>query len=101
MEKVIKFAATYMAPPFFYSSGDEMYHIEIHEMGLSKGLEEKIERWDRTFQSTFCKDNPRDSKFEAKELLDFHNKQGIGLFGELQKEQGDIYRFEYIPNYNA
>lgn len=94
----IKFSASYMESPFFNAELSQMGPVDVREMGLSKELEERVERWDHAYQATLSSEYPPDSKFETNEELEAHNREGLALFQELQKELGEVYEITYMPN---
>ncbi len=93
----LRLANEYLAGPIFCPDSDQMGHVDIGDLPLSRSLGDKIKLWDDEYQSTFNDEYPPDSGFCSAQEKIRHVNEGRGLAQEMQAELGHSYNIEYRP----
>jgi hypothetical protein len=93
----LRLANEYLAGPVFCPDLDQMGHVDIEDLPVSRSLSDKIRMWDDEYQSTFNDEYPPDSGFCSPQEKVRHVNEGCLLAQEMQAELGDSYKIEYCP----
>ncbi|MBL0319314.1 MAG: hypothetical protein IPP74_08510 [Alphaproteobacteria bacterium] len=88
--KILRFGATYGAPPIFDPGLESMGYVDLADLRISDVLKWQIDLWNQQYQETFSDDYPPDSCFKSLDELIAHNKRGNELSLLLQTPHSSL-----------
>lgn len=97
MKKYVKLSPEFMCYPIWMEEDNLIIPINHHELKISTELKQKIEDWDKQYQSIYVDDYPPDSKFETVRDEQKFIEIGYEIQKALQIELGDDYEVFYQP----
>ena len=97
MKKYVKLSPEFMCYPIWMEEENCLLPINHYELKISTELKQKIEAWDKQYQSTYVDDYPPDSKFETARDEKKFMERGYEIQKALQLELGNTYEVFYQP----
>ena len=97
MKKYVKLSPEFMCYPIWMEEDNLITPINHYELKISTELKQKIEDWDKQYQSIYVDDYPPDSKFETVRDEQKFIEIGYEIQKALQIELGDDYEVFYQP----
>ena len=97
MKKYVKLSPEFMCYLIWMEEDNLITPINHYELKISTELKQKIEDWDKQYQSIYVDDYPPDSKFETVRDEQKFIEIGYEIQKALQIELGDDYEVFYQP----
>jgi len=97
MKKYVKLSPEFMCYPIWMEEDNLLTPINHYELKIPTELKQKIEDWNKQYQSIYVDDYPPDSKFETVRDEQKFIEIGYEIQKALQIELGDNYEVFYQP----